>query len=64
LWIDDIFYGDKLHFDETKTLEEAIIKAKYIYKQSLRIPSFQKDWDHKKRGNMDYRKKGFKPPFF
>jgi hypothetical protein len=45
-------------------LEEAIIKAKYIYKQSLRIPSFQKDWDDKKRGNMDYRKKGFKPPFF
>jgi hypothetical protein len=25
--------------------------------------SFQKAWDDKKKGKMDQRKKGFKPPF-
>jgi hypothetical protein len=25
------FYSDKIHFDESNTLEEAIIKVKYIY---------------------------------
>jgi hypothetical protein len=57
------FYKDKIQFDEPKTLEEAIRKDKYLYEQNKGRPSFQKAWDDKKKGKMDQRKKGFKPPF-
>jgi hypothetical protein len=55
--------SDKIQFDEPKTLEEAIRKDKYLYEQNKGRPTFQKAWDDKKRGKMDQRKKGFKPPF-
>jgi hypothetical protein len=51
------FYNDKIHFDEPKTLEEAIRKTKFIYEHIKRRPTFQKYWDDKKRENMDHRKK-------
>jgi hypothetical protein len=58
------FYKDKIQFDEPKTLEEAMRKSKYLYEQSKARPTFQKSWDDKKKGKMDQRRKGFKPPFF
>jgi hypothetical protein len=58
------FYSDKIHFDEPRTLDESIQNTKYLYEQNKGNPTFQKAWDEKKRGKMDQRKKGFKPPFF
>jgi hypothetical protein len=57
------FYKDKIQIDEPKNLEEAIIKAKYLYEKNRGMTTFQKDLDGKKKGKMDQRKKGFKPPF-
>jgi hypothetical protein len=51
------FYSDKIHFDEPKTLEESIRKAKYLYEQRKRRPTFQKAWDDKKKGKMDQGRK-------
>jgi hypothetical protein len=46
------FYSDKIHFDEPKTLEEAIRKTEYLYEQKKGRSSFQKAWDDKKKGTM------------
>jgi hypothetical protein len=58
------FYKDKIQFDEPKTLEETIRKAKYLYDQSKGRAYFQKSWRDKKKDKQDQRKKGFQPPFF
>jgi hypothetical protein len=47
-----------------RTLEETIRKEKYLYEHNRGRPTFQKAWDDKKKGNMEKRKKGFKPPFY
>jgi hypothetical protein len=47
-----------------RTLEETIRKEKYLYEQNRGRPTFQKAWDDKKKGKMEQRKKGFKPPFY
>jgi hypothetical protein len=47
------FYSGKIQFDELKTLEEAIIKDKYLYEYNKGRPTFQKTWDGKKKENMD-----------
>jgi hypothetical protein len=36
------FYKDKIQFDEPKTLEEAIRKAKYLYEQNKGKANFSK----------------------
>jgi hypothetical protein len=38
------FYKDKIQFDEPKTLEETIRKAKYLYDQSKGGETFEKSW--------------------
>jgi hypothetical protein len=43
------FYSDKIHFDEPKTLDEAIRKDKYLYEPTKGRSSFQKDWDDKNK---------------
>jgi hypothetical protein len=43
------FYKDKIQFDETKNLEEAIIKAKYLYEHNRGRITFQKGWKDKKK---------------
>jgi hypothetical protein len=43
------FYSDKIHYDEPKTLENTIRKAKYLYEQNRGRPTFQKAWDDKKK---------------
>jgi len=58
------FFCDKIQYDNPRTLEEAIRKKNHLYEHSRGRPSFQNYWDDKKKGNMDQRKKGFKPPLF
>jgi len=56
-------YNDKIHYENPKTLEEAIRKEKHLYEQRRGRPTFQKSWNDKMKGKMVKMKKGFKPPF-
>ena len=55
-------YKDMIEFDEPRTLEEAIRKAKYCDDQNKRKNDFHKAWKDKKNDKFDQMKKGFKPP--
>lgn len=55
------YYRDKIEFDEPRTLDKAIRKAKYCYEQNKKKPEVHKDWKDKKKSKCDQRKKGFKP---
>ena len=57
-------YKDRIEFDEPRTLEEAIRKAKYCYDQNKRKPNSHKAWKDKRNENFDQRKKCFKPSHF
>jgi hypothetical protein len=50
--------SDKIQYDDPKTLEEAIRRAKFRYDQHRGRPNFQKDWEDKKKINMEQKKKG------
>jgi hypothetical protein len=39
------------------------MRDKYLYDQKKSRPTFQKDWEDKRKFKMDQRKKGSKPPF-
>jgi hypothetical protein len=56
-------FSDKIQYDDPKTLEEATKRAKFLYDQHRGRPNFQKDWEDKKKGNMEQRKKGKIPRF-
>ena len=55
-------YKDIIEFYESRTLVEAIRKAKYFYEQSKGKPNYHKTWKDKKNENSDQKKNGFKPP--
>ena len=57
-------YKDKIEFDEHRTLEEVIRKAKYCYDKKKGKPDHYKAWKDKKNEKFAERKKGFKPPHF
>ena len=57
-------YKENIEFDEPRTLEEAIRKAKYYYDHNKRKPDIHKAWKDKKNEKFDQRKKGFKPSHF
>jgi hypothetical protein len=57
-------FSDKIQYDDPKTLDEAIRRAKCLYDQHRGRPNFHKAWEDKKKGKMEHRKKGNKPPFF
>ena len=57
-------YKDRIEFDEPRTLEEDIRKAKYCYDQNKSKPDSHKSWKEKKNEKFDQRKKGFKPFHF
>jgi len=57
------FYSDNIQYDNPKTLEESIRRAKHIYEQSRGRLVFQRAWNDKIKGKQDQRKKGFKIPF-
>jgi hypothetical protein len=58
------FINDKIQYDDPNTLEETIRRAKCLYDHHRGRPTYQKVWEYKKKGNMEQRKKGAKPPFF
>jgi hypothetical protein len=58
------FISEKIKYDDPKTLEETIRRAKCLYDQQKSRPTFQKYWEDKNKFKMDQRKKGTKPPFF
>ena len=57
-------YKDRIEFDEPRTLEEEIRKAKYCYDQNKSKPGIHKAWKGKRNEKFDQRKKGFKPSNF
>jgi hypothetical protein len=58
------FISDKIHYDDPKTLEETIRRAKCLYDHQKSRPTFKKAWEDKNKFKVDQRKKGSKPPFF
>jgi hypothetical protein len=58
------FTSEKIQYDDPKTLEETIRRAKCLYDQQKARATFQKAWEDNKKFKMDQRKKGAKPPFF
>jgi hypothetical protein len=58
------FYSDKIQYDNPKTLEETIRRARHMYERSKGRPVFQKAWNDNMKYKKDQRQKGFKPPFF
>ena len=58
------YYKDNIEFDEPRTLEQAIRKAKYCYDKNKRRPDIHNAWKDNKNEKFDQRKKGFKPYHF
>ena len=54
-------YKDRIEFDEPRTLDETIRKAKYCYDQDKIKTYFHKAWKDKKNEKFYQRKKGFRP---
>jgi hypothetical protein len=52
-------YRDIIEFDEPKTLEDTIQKARYFYEQFKSKTEPHEDW--KNKNNLGFKKKGFKP---
>ena len=50
-------YKDRIEFDELRTLEEAIRKAKYCYDQNKSKHDHQKAWKERKNERFGERKK-------
>jgi hypothetical protein len=57
------FYKENIRYDETKTLTEAIRKAKYLYEQGRGRESLQESRKDERKEKSDQMRKGFKPPF-
>ena len=57
-------YKDRIEFDEPRTLEEAIRKAKYCYDHNKGKLDIHKERKDKRNEKFDQRKKGFKPSHF
>jgi hypothetical protein len=47
------FINDKIQYDDPKTLEETIRKAKCIYDQQRRRPTFQKAWEEMMKSKVE-----------
>jgi hypothetical protein len=56
--------GDKIQYDDPKTMEETIRRAKCLYEQQIEKPTFWKAWDDQKKFKKEQRQKGNIPPFF
>jgi hypothetical protein len=52
-------YRDRIEFDEPKTLEDTIRKAKCCYDQSKHKQEPLTDW--RRKNKIGFQKKGFKP---
>ena len=56
--------GDKIQYDDPKTMEEMIRRLKCLFEQQRENPTFRKAWDDQKKFKKEQRQKGNKPPFF
>jgi hypothetical protein len=56
--------GDKIQYDDPKTMEETIRRVKSLHEQQREKPTFRKAWDNQKRFKKEQRQKGNMPPFF
>jgi hypothetical protein len=56
--------GDKIQYDDPKTMEEMIRRVKFLFEQEREKPNFRKAWDDQKKFKKEQRQKGNKPPFF
>jgi hypothetical protein len=56
--------GDKIQYNDPKTMEETIRREKCLYEQQREKPTFQKAWEDKKKFKKEQRQKGNKPTFF
>jgi hypothetical protein len=56
--------GDKIQYDNPKTMKETIRRVKCLYEQQREKPIFRKAWDDQKRFKKEQRHKGNMPPFF
>jgi hypothetical protein len=56
--------GDKIQYDDPKTMEETIRREKCLYEPQREKTTFRKDWDDQKKFKKEQRQKGNKPSFF
>jgi hypothetical protein len=52
------FISDKIQYDDPKTLEETIRRAKFLYDQHRGRPTFQKAWEDKKKKRWNRERRG------
>jgi hypothetical protein len=57
------FYSDNIQYDNPKTLEETISRARHLYEKIKGRLVFQKTWNDRMKEKKDQREKFFKPPF-
>jgi hypothetical protein len=55
---------NKIQYDDPKTMEKMIRRAKCLCEQQREKPTFRKAWDDHKKFKKEQRQKGNKPPFF
>jgi hypothetical protein len=56
--------SDKIQYDDPKTMEETIRKAKFLYEQQGERPILWKAWNDQRKFRKEQRQKGNKPSFF
>jgi hypothetical protein len=56
--------GDKIEYDDPKTMEETIRRAKCLYEQQGERLILRKDWNDQRKFKKEQRQKGNKPSFF
>jgi hypothetical protein len=47
--------GDKIRYDDPKTMEETIRRAKFLYEQQREKPTFRKAWEDQKKFKKEQR---------
>ena len=58
------FLSEKIQYDDPKTMEETIRRAKCLYDQCKGKSTFQRAWEDKKKFKREHRQKGNTTPFF
>jgi hypothetical protein len=56
--------GDKIQYDDPKTMEEMIRRSKCVYEQQYEKPTLWKAWVDQKNFKKEQRQNGNKPPVF
>ena len=56
--------GDKIQYDDPKTMEETIRRVKCSYEQEGERPILRKVWNDERKFRKEQRQKGNKPSFF